>query len=344
MRWISFAAGGLAVLVSATAEASCPVFDVAMDEAATAVRGFRFAVADEALAEALIAVGCAEVDDPKRLGRLLRVHGARRYFDGDLPGAERYFAAARALDRETFESETWGEEALAVWWKANANGYGHGTLAILVPDGAPIVVDGQPGRNADRVTAIPHVVRVSTVAARLADVQPEATTVVDLSTVELPPPPEPVIEAVVEVVEVPVVVPPPVVPVDPPERTHRRGFHAGISIGAPTAMRFEGVLGGRVVDAIGVRAGASPLVYYADVIVGGGPYVDFRLGGRARLQLGGWYGQDLYGVMLPGGWFTIQYDPPSAFQLDVGAGGGMVMTEDGDYPVAWPELATTWLF
>lgn len=228
MRIVSLVGFALAGLMSDAARASCPVFDVSADQAATAVRGFQLAVADEALAEALTAVACAEVDDPKRLARLLRIHGARRFFDDDVAGAERYFAAAQALDGDAFEAETWGDEALALWRAAEARRWGEGTLAVLVPEGASIVVDGRPGQNPAKVAAIPHVVRLGAFAARVADVQPEATTVVDLSAVDLTPRPPPVV----------VVAPPPTALAAPPRFdaassvagltlpiTHDRGRH-----------------------------------------------------------------------------------------------------------------------
>ena len=134
----------------------CPPYEASIVAAQAAVVGYRFGDADAAIGDAVLAIGCAKVDDPRALSRLLRTYGARRLLDEDVQGGERAFAAAKALHSD-FERDLWGDVALGHWFSTDAGAWGTGEISVVGASG--LYVDGQWTPAPIRAAATPHLVR-----------------------------------------------------------------------------------------------------------------------------------------------------------------------------------------
>jgi hypothetical protein len=168
----------------------CPSFDAALNEAQQAIVAYRSNDADAALAQALVAVGCAPVDDVAKLSALLRAMGARRFFDDDAAGADRYFASAKSLDAQTFEDDLWKDAALRLWFKANVRQWGVGRLEAG-GSATQAWVQGASITFPAEVAAVPILARDESGHAWLLDVPVDGVVAVAAERKPAPPKVEP---------------------------------------------------------------------------------------------------------------------------------------------------------
>jgi hypothetical protein len=215
----------------------CPGFDAALSEAQSAIVAYRTAEADAALSQAVASVGCTPVDDAARLSALLRAYGARHFFDEDAQGADRYFAAAKALDDKTFEDDLWKDAALRVWFKASASQWGRGMVASSGASRRGWVNGVEAGLPLE-VAAVPQVVRDGSGHAWMVDVPMDGVARVALVDAAPPmtppvvPDSPPVADKAVKPDEKPVAATETVAKPEKAVRSGRRGASAGTVLGS----------------------------------------------------------------------------------------------------------------
>jgi hypothetical protein len=303
-------------IVAPAVAADCPDFDARLAASQAAMTAFQFSEADAALDGALTAVGCTPIDDPGRLSALLRTFGVRRFLAEDVTNAERFFASAKLLDAQTFESRVWSEQALRTWFRADAGQWGRGRLESSGPARSGWV-NGRKSVLPRHAPAVPLVVRDGAGHAWVADVPVDgvATVAADRGSVRATPTP-------------------PGSATRPAGPATDTGWRFGFELGAPTAGRVEYHLGHRVLDGAGVRAGLNVALNTADgsvaPIVDAVVYADLRLAPAVQLEAS---------VGVASG-VAVQWDPDGPIHVNLGAragwlGRGVVVVPDASVGVSW---------
>jgi hypothetical protein len=356
-RWSAL----LAIGAASTAYADdCPPFDASLSTAQTAIRGFRTVDADASLADALRSVGCTPIDDKGKLGALLRAYGARRFFDEDAAGAERFFAAARTLDDKSFEHEVWGADALRVWFAASGHG-GQGRIIAGSGDKASAWMNGRRVTLPAKVEPLPYVVRDGDGHAWVVDVADGADVAVDTGGAR-PASKAPASKA--PAAKTPGPTPPSPPPDDSPQSapaaktsattapapaatpsTGRR-LRVGVDLGLPLGVRTEWDFDGKVVDSVGLRFGLNgeannPFVVGFYTVA----YVDWHIAAAWAVETnaGVHYSFDYSGAGPDVG-AAIQWDPRGVFQANAGLHVAVVPTSYGTDVFVLPDIGVALLF